>query len=127
MIYIFSLISEVEFVNSIRGGTCLILDGYKYNKHYTRGDKTRWRCSYSYACKCAAYVFTEDNKIYKRHGEHSHPRTESNAPSYGNAGIYNIFNVRSTSDYITYRLTPLFFNANSLLLRNGICTYCLST
>lgn len=64
-------VTEPIFTKSKRGANIILLNGYKFHKHYQSGEKTRWQCG---THKCKAYIMscTKTNEIIIIQNKHIH-------------------------------------------------------
>ncbi|XP_069357553.1 FLYWCH-type zinc finger-containing protein 1, partial [Maniola hyperantus] len=66
--------AEPSFDTSSKGGTVIVLNGYRFSIHRVVGYKTRWHCASHKSRGCKAYIYTIDREIVKCVNEHYHEK-----------------------------------------------------
>lgn len=78
----FYLLSGAKYIQTAKGGTMLLYDGYKYSRNYQKGVRVSWKCNKS---RCIARISSVGNQIIAfknlhNHGKGSHIRWTQNRP-----------------------------------------------
>lgn len=61
-----------QFVTSNRGNKHILLGGYKFGIHKTKGLKTRWLCTAHNSKACYASLMTIENQVISMTNYHTH-------------------------------------------------------
>uniref|UniRef100_A0A2H1VZV4 SFRICE_024364 n=1 Tax=Spodoptera frugiperda TaxID=7108 RepID=A0A2H1VZV4_SPOFR len=62
----------VYFTYSPKGARMIVVEGFKFVRHYDTGEKTRWYCATHRSKGCRAALFTIGEEIVKINNLHVH-------------------------------------------------------
>lgn len=65
-------LATVYFTYSPKGARMIVVEGFKFVRHYDTGEKTRWYCATHRSKGCRAALFTIGEEIVKINNSHVH-------------------------------------------------------